>query len=221
MVVPEQARDGQGVVPPQDDGDGAVDRCHGRRGGPGRRARPGRDQLRRAPRRAAGSSACSASSRTVESDAAPNAHPHLTPRQNEVLHLLAHGHSTAQIADGAPPERRHRPQPRPADAARARRALADRGARGRASRGDPPPRVTLTRPWTTRRAARPPEGRTVAGHALRRVRSREESRRAGLGDRALSLGRAARHPLLPRLHGRTWSSRATAAEDADDDADDD
>lgn len=25
-------------------------------------------------------------------------HPHLTPRQNQVLHLLAHGHSTSQIA---------------------------------------------------------------------------------------------------------------------------
>ena len=33
------------------------------------------------------------------SEAAPNAHPHLTPRQNEVLHLLARGHSTAQIAE--------------------------------------------------------------------------------------------------------------------------
>jgi PAS domain S-box-containing protein len=30
---------------------------------------------------------------------APNPHPHLTPRQNEVLHLLAHGRSTAQIAE--------------------------------------------------------------------------------------------------------------------------
>lgn len=30
---------------------------------------------------------------------APNPHPRLTPRQNQVLHLLAHGHSTAQIAD--------------------------------------------------------------------------------------------------------------------------
>lgn len=28
----------------------------------------------------------------------PNPHPHLTPRQNEVLHLLASGRSTAQIA---------------------------------------------------------------------------------------------------------------------------
>ena len=33
-----------------------------------------------------------------ESEPAPDAHPHLTPRQNEVLHLLAHGRSTAQIA---------------------------------------------------------------------------------------------------------------------------
>jgi len=31
--------------------------------------------------------------------AAPKPHPHLTPRQNEVLHLLAHGRSTAQIAE--------------------------------------------------------------------------------------------------------------------------
>jgi PAS domain S-box-containing protein len=31
--------------------------------------------------------------------AAPKPHPHLTPRQNEVLHLLSHGHSTAQIAE--------------------------------------------------------------------------------------------------------------------------
>jgi PAS domain S-box-containing protein len=30
---------------------------------------------------------------------APRAHPHLTPRQNQVLHLLAHGHSTSQIAE--------------------------------------------------------------------------------------------------------------------------
>jgi PAS domain S-box-containing protein len=30
---------------------------------------------------------------------APEPHPHLTPRQNEVLHLIAAGHSTAQIAD--------------------------------------------------------------------------------------------------------------------------
>jgi PAS domain S-box-containing protein len=28
----------------------------------------------------------------------PSPHPRLTPRQNQVLHLLAHGHSTAQIA---------------------------------------------------------------------------------------------------------------------------
>jgi len=30
--------------------------------------------------------------------APPLPHPHLTPRQNQVLHLLSHGHSTAQIA---------------------------------------------------------------------------------------------------------------------------
>ena len=30
---------------------------------------------------------------------APNPHPHLTPRQNQILHLLAHGRSTAQIAE--------------------------------------------------------------------------------------------------------------------------
>jgi PAS domain S-box-containing protein len=30
---------------------------------------------------------------------APEPHPHLTPRQNEVLHLIAAGHSTSQIAD--------------------------------------------------------------------------------------------------------------------------
>jgi PAS domain S-box-containing protein len=29
----------------------------------------------------------------------PRPHPNLTPRQNEVLHLLAHGHSTVQIAE--------------------------------------------------------------------------------------------------------------------------
>jgi len=34
-----------------------------------------------------------------ESTAPPRPHPHLTPRQNEVLHLLAHGRSTEQIAD--------------------------------------------------------------------------------------------------------------------------
>jgi PAS domain S-box-containing protein len=30
--------------------------------------------------------------------APPQPHPHLTPRQNQVLQLLAHGHSTSQIA---------------------------------------------------------------------------------------------------------------------------
>jgi len=30
--------------------------------------------------------------------AAPDPHPHLTPRQNQVLHLLSHGRSTEQIA---------------------------------------------------------------------------------------------------------------------------
>jgi PAS domain S-box-containing protein len=34
-----------------------------------------------------------------EATAAPHPHPHLTPRQNQVLHLLAHGRSTAQIAE--------------------------------------------------------------------------------------------------------------------------
>jgi PAS domain S-box-containing protein len=34
-----------------------------------------------------------------EEEAAPKPHPHLTPRQNQVLHLLSHGRSTAQIAD--------------------------------------------------------------------------------------------------------------------------
>src|SRR5215467_12634840 len=29
----------------------------------------------------------------------PEPHPHLTPRQNEVLHLIAEGHSTVQIAE--------------------------------------------------------------------------------------------------------------------------
>jgi PAS domain S-box-containing protein len=33
-----------------------------------------------------------------ETGAAPEPHPHLTPRQNQILHLLAHGHSTQQIA---------------------------------------------------------------------------------------------------------------------------
>ncbi len=33
-----------------------------------------------------------------EQAAPPKPHPHLTPRQNQVLHLLAHGHSTSQIA---------------------------------------------------------------------------------------------------------------------------
>ena len=33
-----------------------------------------------------------------EQSAPPEPHPHLTPRQNQILHLLAHGHSTAQIA---------------------------------------------------------------------------------------------------------------------------
>ena len=34
-----------------------------------------------------------------EVTAAPAPHPHLTPRQTQVLHLLAHGRSTQQIAD--------------------------------------------------------------------------------------------------------------------------
>ena len=34
-----------------------------------------------------------------EAAPAPNVHPHLTPRQNQILHLLAHGRSTAQIAE--------------------------------------------------------------------------------------------------------------------------
>lgn len=33
-----------------------------------------------------------------ETKAAPDPHPHLTPRQNQILHLLAHGRSTSQIA---------------------------------------------------------------------------------------------------------------------------
>jgi DNA-binding NarL/FixJ family response regulator len=34
-----------------------------------------------------------------EAEAAPPAHPHLTPRQAEVLRLLEHGRSTDQIAE--------------------------------------------------------------------------------------------------------------------------
>ncbi len=34
-----------------------------------------------------------------ESTPAPDPHPHLTPRQNQILHLLAHGRSTSQIAE--------------------------------------------------------------------------------------------------------------------------
>jgi DNA-binding NarL/FixJ family response regulator len=34
----------------------------------------------------------------VEQDDPPTAHPHLTPRQTEVLRLLERGHSTDQIA---------------------------------------------------------------------------------------------------------------------------
>jgi PAS domain S-box-containing protein len=34
-----------------------------------------------------------------EESAPPKPHPHLTPRQNQILHLLAHGHSTSQIAE--------------------------------------------------------------------------------------------------------------------------
>jgi PAS domain S-box-containing protein len=34
-----------------------------------------------------------------EKSAPPAPHPHLTPRQNQILHLLAHGRSTQQIAD--------------------------------------------------------------------------------------------------------------------------
>jgi len=33
-----------------------------------------------------------------EATSPPTPHPHLTPRQNQVLHLLAHGRSTSQIA---------------------------------------------------------------------------------------------------------------------------
>jgi DNA-binding CsgD family transcriptional regulator len=35
---------------------------------------------------------------TVEDESEPPSHPHLTPRQSEVLRLLDRGHSTAQIA---------------------------------------------------------------------------------------------------------------------------
>jgi PAS domain S-box-containing protein len=35
----------------------------------------------------------------VDDTSPPAPHPRLTPRQNEVLHLIARGHSTAQIAD--------------------------------------------------------------------------------------------------------------------------
>jgi PAS domain S-box-containing protein len=35
---------------------------------------------------------------TVETESEPPLHPHLTPRQSEVLRLLDRGHSTAQIA---------------------------------------------------------------------------------------------------------------------------
>jgi PAS domain S-box-containing protein len=34
-----------------------------------------------------------------EQTAPPQPHPHLTPRQNQVLHLLSQGHSTTQIAE--------------------------------------------------------------------------------------------------------------------------
>jgi PAS domain S-box-containing protein len=34
-----------------------------------------------------------------EAAAPPDPHPHLTPRQNQILHLLSHGRSTAQIAE--------------------------------------------------------------------------------------------------------------------------
>lgn len=36
--------------------------------------------------------------RRHEKSAQQTVHPHLTPRQNQVLHLLSHGHSTSQIA---------------------------------------------------------------------------------------------------------------------------
>jgi PAS domain S-box-containing protein len=36
---------------------------------------------------------------TVETEPEPPSHPHLTPRQSEVLRLLDRGHSTAQIAE--------------------------------------------------------------------------------------------------------------------------
>ena len=36
--------------------------------------------------------------REQDEAAQPSPHPHLTPRQNQILHLLAHGHSTSQIA---------------------------------------------------------------------------------------------------------------------------
>jgi PAS domain S-box-containing protein len=34
-----------------------------------------------------------------ELTAAPGPHPHLTPRQNQILHLISEGHSTIQIAE--------------------------------------------------------------------------------------------------------------------------
>jgi len=36
--------------------------------------------------------------RQQDASAQPSPHPHLTPRQNQVLHMLARGHSTSQIA---------------------------------------------------------------------------------------------------------------------------
>ena len=136
---------GEGIVPAQDDGDRAA-RPRPRSSSSTPAASASRSRSARARcARAGGSSACSASSRTARSRLRPV--PIRTSRRARTRSCtcLARGRSTEQIARGAAPEHRHRPQPRAADAARARRALADRGARDRASRGSP----SLTRAQMT------------------------------------------------------------------------
>ena len=71
----------------------------------------------------------------------PRPHAKLTPRQREVLGLLAHGSSTHQIADAPPPEQGDRAKSHPRGPAGARSPLP-RGSRRNGPRRGPHRRLT-------------------------------------------------------------------------------
>ena len=66
----------------------------------------------------------------------------LTPREVEIVQLLADGLRNAEIAERLFLSRAHRREPRLVDPAQARRAQPCRGGRGRAAARRPPRRVT-------------------------------------------------------------------------------